>query len=416
MVLAEFEALLQRTMGLDAASIGSSVIERAVISRAKACHSRDWDAYGELLRASAAERQELIEEVVVPETWFFRDREAFHSLARFVRDEWIPANLGGSMRVLSLPCSTGEEPYSIALTLFEAGLPANCFRIDAVDISARALARARAGVYGRNSFRGTELAFRDLYFAKTIGGWEVSPLMKQQVHFREGNLFDPDILPGSETYDVIFCRNVLIYFDRPAQDQTVTVLSRLLRPAGVLFVGPSETGLLLRHPYHSLRTPRAFAFRKASAGLRPSRSTTRVTVGKRRPVVAPAAAARKPAPSAPPPPLLVRSPAPVRPEAILDEAARLAGQGRLAETAQLCENHLRAHGPSARAYYLLGLVRDAAGNPGEAAEYFRKAIYLEPLHHEALVHLGYLLEKQGDKAGAKVLNERAKRVELKRRK
>ncbi len=415
MVLAEFEALLQRTMGLDAASIGSSVIERAVKARAKACQMQDWDDYGELLRASATERQELIEEVVVPETWFLRDREAFHALARFVRDEWIPENLGGSLRLLSLPCSTGEEPYSIALTLFEAGLPANRFRIDAVDISARSLVRARAGVYGRNSFRGTELAFRDLYFAKTTGGWEVSPLMKQQVHFREGNLFDPDSLPGAETYDVIFCRNVLIYFDRPAQDQTVTVLSRLLRPAGVLFVGPSETGLLLRHPYHSLRTPRAFAFRKASAGPRPSRRTTRVTVGKRRPAVAPAAAARKPAPSALPP-LLVRTPAPARPEANLDEAARLADEGRLAETARLCENHLRAHGPSARAFYLLGLVRDAAGNPGEAAESFRKAIYLEPLHHEALVHLAYLLEKQGDKAGAKVLNERAKRAELKRRK
>ena len=82
----------------------------------------------------------------------------------------------------------------------------------------------------------------------------------------------------------------------------------------------------------------------------------------------------------------------------LDEAVRLADQGRFAEAAACCEEHLRRHGPSAEAFYLLGLVRDAGGNPTDAANYYRKALYLDPNHHEALVHLAFLLEQQGNSA------------------
>jgi chemotaxis protein methyltransferase WspC len=87
----------------------------------------------------------------------------------------------------------------------------------------------------------------------------------------------------------------------------------------------------------------------------------------------------------------------------------LANQGHLAEAAQACEAHLRAHGPSAQAFYVLGLVRDASGLHAAAADFYRKALYLEPTHHEALVHLGVLLAAQGDGAAAKVINARARR-------
>src|SRR5207249_345639 len=214
--------------------------------RLLACELQETHAYWERVRASEAELQELIEAVVVPETWFFRDREAFAALALTVYEDWLGAHPEDDLRLLSLPSSTGEEPYSMAMALLDAGFPANRFRVDAVDISARALARAGHAVYGKNSFRGNELGFRDRHFEATTHGYRLSDAVRRQVQFQQGNLLAAGFLPGVESYDVIFCRNVLIYFDRAAQDRALTVLVRLLTPKGVLFVAPSETGLLIR--------------------------------------------------------------------------------------------------------------------------------------------------------------------------
>jgi len=94
----------------------------------------------------------------------------------------------------------------------------------------------------------------------------------------------------------------------------------------------------------------------------------------------------------------------------LTHAISLADQGRFADAARLADEYVRAHGPSAAAFYLLGLVADASGRAADAGTYYRKALYLEPRHHEALTHLGALLDLQGDHVGARLLNERAART------
>src|SRR5262245_11934303 len=106
MALADFAALLRDSIGLDADSIGSDAIARAVQARQSACDLADQDAYWRRAWTSETERQELIESVVVPETWFFRDRAAFSTLAQ-IGQEWMPAHPAGVFRILSLPCSTG---------------------------------------------------------------------------------------------------------------------------------------------------------------------------------------------------------------------------------------------------------------------------------------------------------------------
>jgi chemotaxis protein methyltransferase WspC len=419
MMFAEFEDLLKWRIGLDANSIGSSTIERAVQVRLEACELEDVRAYWHRVCESETEFQELIEAVIVPETWFFRDKEAFVALARIVCEKSVGAHPEGVLRLLSLPCSTGEEPYSMAMALLEAGVPASRFRVDAVDVSVRALARGRRALYGKNSFRGSDLGFCDRHFEATTGGYQLGPTVRRQVQFQQGNLFDEGLLPGADIYDVVFCRNVLIYFDGPTQDRVIKVLTRLLSSSGVLFVAPAETGLLLRHEFIPARIPFAFAFWKADSGA---------TIGGTRAASHPPIV-RLPAGFAPPlrrarraparvagAPYLGSAAAPaVRAVPGLDEAARLADEGRLSEAAKACEADLEAHGPSARAFYLLALMRDAVGSQPEAAEFYRKTLYLDPEHHEALVHLSVLLEKQGDKVRARVLGDRARRLEGKQR-
>jgi chemotaxis protein methyltransferase WspC len=400
---ADFETLLKQAIGLDAASIGHSAVERAVQARLSACRLHDEDGYLEMVRSSATELQALIEAVVVSETWFFRDREAFIALARIASEEWLRSHAEGTLRLLSLPCSSGEEPYSMAMALLDAGLPAQRCRIDAIDVSAHVLALARHAIYGRNSFRGADLEFRDRFFEAVDRGYRLADAVRRQVHFRQGNLFAEEFAADAEPYDFIFCRNLLIYFDRVTQDRAVESLGRLLGAKGVLFVGPSETGLLLDHDFVPIRLPLAFAFRKRDAVTKPH---------------AHAPARRMPAPKAAP---VERAAARAKPEPAirakvaptLTGATRLADEGRLVEAAKACEEHLRQHGSSAPAFYLLGVIRAAAGNLAEAEHFYRKALYLDREHAEALAHLALLLDKQGDAAGALVLRGRLSRLRTK---
>jgi chemotaxis protein methyltransferase WspC len=398
--------LLKEAMGLDVATVGRSALDHAVRSRMNLCGLRDAESYWGRLQTSQTELQELIEAVVVPETWFFRDREAFNALAKLVMEDWLPAHGGRVLRILSVPCSSGEEPYSIAMALLDAGLPAHGFKVDAIDISARALALGERAAYGRNSFRGKELDFRERYFHATKQGHELAATVRERVRFEPGNLLGTDFMADAGGYDAIFCRNVLIYFDAPTQERVVKTLDRLLAADGILFVGPSEAFLIRGSGFVSANQPRAFAYRKASLTApevhEPRRKTKPASVK-----------AVKPPPKLPAPPALkvVREPTTANKVAVdLELASRLADAGRLAEAAKACEAHLREYGASAAAWYLLGVVRDAMGEE-RAADCYRKVIYLEPNHPEALMHLALLAEKTGDTAGARRFQLRAHRVE-----
>src|SRR5690242_3441140 len=126
-ILERIEALLEVKIGLNVHSVGSSCVERSIRQRMRAQHLKAMEDYFQLLESSQIEIQELIEAVVVPETWFLRHPEAFEALKRFVREEWMARASGTPLRVLSIPCATGEEPYSIAMTLLDCGLPPDSF-------------------------------------------------------------------------------------------------------------------------------------------------------------------------------------------------------------------------------------------------------------------------------------------------
>jgi chemotaxis protein methyltransferase WspC len=387
----EIAQILRETIGLDVDSIGQVALDRAVADRQAASGVTDARGYVARLRSSKEELQALIEAVVVPETWFFRDPGAFDALSSVVRHGALPT-ASEPLRLLSAPSSSGEEPYSMAMALLDAGVPSARFQVDAMDVSLHALDRAGAAIYGRNSFRGAGLPGREHHFETLPDGRRVCERVRRQVRFRHGNLLACPFVPGRDRFDIIFCRNLLIYFDRPTQDRTIEFLSTLLKPEGLLFVGSSEGGLALSHGYVSAKLPMAFAFRRtqASGVVRP------LAV---RPV--PAAVLQRP------------RPVPVRPAALepsLDDAQRLVAESRFDEAAALCHEHLRVHGPSAAAYCRLGGVHDAGGKDDEAEACYRKALYLDPRDEEAVTQLALLVERRGGAAEAQVLWNRARRL------
>jgi chemotaxis protein methyltransferase WspC len=409
--MTKIEQMLRERIGLDSTSIGSSLIQRTVRLRMKALGLKNADAYEEALLKSPAEWAELSEAVVVTETWFFRDREPFGALVRLVQEEWLPAHPTRPLRLLSVPCSSGEEPYSLIMALLDAGVPRERFQVDAVDISSRALAKASRGVYGKNSFRGKDLKFRERHFQQTKEGFVLNPALRSGANFIQGNILESEFLRGKGFYDFIFCRNLLIYFDRATQQRALARVAGLLAPLGVLFVGPAELPLVLEHGFVSANIPMAFACRRATV-------STPALAKRPRPVKAVTI------------PPLVRTPfvtsgvqiaaAPVKhgtkqipvgkgQESELEEAKRLADAGRLEEAASICESFLRRSQDSAHAYYLLGLVREAGGD-ATAVDCYRKALYLDPNHYETLLQMALLAEKNGDHERAQTFRRRAQRL------
>ena len=138
-----FFDFLKERIGLDVTSVGTAIIERAVRQRISAVPGRTADEYWQALQHSAPEQQALIEAVIVPETWFFRYPESFATLARLAVKRLAEIKHLRALRILSLPCSTGEEPYSIAMALLDAGLAPHQFKVDGLDVSPLSVARAK---------------------------------------------------------------------------------------------------------------------------------------------------------------------------------------------------------------------------------------------------------------------------------
>lgn len=415
---ARFFSFLKERIGLDVASVGEAIVERALRQRSSASGSADSNAYWQLLLGSAEEQQALIEAVIVPETWFFRYAESFATLGMLAAARLKALGDVRPLRILSLPCSTGEEPYSIAMALFDAQLGPQQFKIDAIDISPLSIERAKRGLYGKNSFRGSDIGFRDRYFTAVEQGYQIADRVQDRVDFQPGNLLDPNLLSRAG-YDFVFCRNLVIYFDQPTQKHVFEVLKRLTLPDGLLFIGPAEGSLLAAIGMRSIGIPQSFAFRHAA--VEPAAAQTAPVApsapGRTRASPEfPTRPAARPAPRSFAPPASSPSAA-SRPglagegdaAALLSSIAGLANEGRTAEARSACERYLQKHEPVAQVFYWLGLLSEVEGGRVQAQGFYRKALYLEPQHAESLAQLAALLAAQGDVAGARRLQDRAAR-------
>jgi chemotaxis protein methyltransferase WspC len=403
-MIAPLENLLRTVIGLDLQSIGRGTLDRAIDVRA-AASGLDRISYLQRVQGSSEELQELIELVVVPETWFFRGPEAFAALVALAMGKRDAADR--PLRVLSVPCSTGEEPYSVAIALLDAGFAADRFVVDAVDISRRNLAVAEAGRFGANSFR-SQYAAVSRHFHPVRNGHAVVDNVRRQVRFRHGNLLADGFLVSEGPYDAIFCRNLLIYFDGESQKRALGTLHRLLASDGLLFVGPADGFSALMFGFEPVRVAGGTAYRRPGARKTVQAQPPARPVHARRPRTA-QAQARPPRSRAPQPGAPVLSPSPQVPT--LAAARALADEGRLAEADAACRAWLAAEGASADGYCLLGIIADASGDAGAAEVAYRKAAYLDPAHAEALSHLALIAAGSGHTRRANVLAARGRRAE-----
>ncbi|ELX13396.1 chemotaxis protein methyltransferase CheR [Janthinobacterium sp. HH01] len=400
------QAMLHEATGL---TLSKSSVERAIRHRMEQTAAANQDLY--LERMTAEELTALVELVVVPESWFYRDAQAFQAASEFVRAR-LAADAGRMVRILSIPCAGGEEPYTMAMVLADAGVPADSFIIDAYDISAGCIARAKNGVYGRNAFRSQDLGFRDRHFIGDGDDYSIGDALRKQVRFKQGNLLELDLGARTGYYDVIFCRNLLIYFDKPTTKAAIARLNALLSEDGLLFAGYAEVPSFCQYGFMPLQYPQAFGLKKESAhaakrAVKPVPKTT-PRAARPAPVAAPSPVPMRVRAGAPTPMPAAHVPLPAAD--LLAEARRLADLGQLKEAENKSRDHLAQSPDSAEAYFILGLVNELTNKHKLAEDYWKRCIYLQPDHYEALCHLALLAETNNDPAGASALKARAARI------
>jgi chemotaxis protein methyltransferase WspC len=257
------------------------------------------------------------------------------------------------------------------------------------------------------------------YFGETARGWEIEQGVRSLVHVAQGNLLSERFEPPREQYDVIFCRNLLIYFDEHAQARALGKIATLLAPDGVLVVGSADSFAARRAGFApSSGYERSFLFRLRSA-------TPAADIA---PMVASRVRSRAPSPRAARratvQPLAIKSTAAIEKAAqasaerrtgssatsVMADVARLANEGRLAAAIEVGERASRHGVVSAELLSLIGTMHAATPNVERAEACYRKALFLEPTNEDALLHLALLLEQRGEVALAIKLRNRARRA------
>jgi chemotaxis protein methyltransferase CheR len=231
---------------------------------------RGFQTYGEyayFLRYDAQREDEWSDLASVlsnNETYFFRERSQLKALAGTILSEFLARS--SRVRLWSAACSSGEEPYSLAMTLVETGkVPDSQLSIRATDISPRVLELAAGAFYRALSFRATEPAVIARWFRALDDGFVLDERIKRLVSFGRLNLLESQRVAAEGPFDAIFCRNVLIYFDKPTQKRVVESFAKALRPGGYLFLGHAESLFHLTDLYEPVVGPDSIVYRLKSA-------------------------------------------------------------------------------------------------------------------------------------------------------
>lgn len=267
--LERFVDFLYRRTGMLFGESKRYYIDRRVGERQEATGLKSFADYFAMLRAEAGELELLINAFTVNETYFYREE---HQL-RCMCEALLPALVenkqpGDRVRIWSVPCSTGEEPFSIAIWLLENWPMVDAYNIEIVgsDIDTRALAEARVGEFGERTLSRMPSDVVGRYFEPLeTGGWRIIQDLQESVNFTAVNLMDAEAMARQGVFDLIFCRNVLIYFDDESRLTASHNLRDSLRPGGFICLGHSESMTRISDRFETRRFEDAIVYRRPMA-------------------------------------------------------------------------------------------------------------------------------------------------------
>jgi len=258
---------LYRRTGLSFADSKRYFIDRRLAERITVTQSASFQAYFAILRSDAEhEIEHLVNAFTVNETYFYREEHQLRCMTSSLLDNVVRGKKAGQpIRIWSIPCSTGEEPYSIAIWLMENWSQVDSYNIEIVgsDIDTRALKAAADGVYGDRALMRLSRQVIDRYFqAVAADKYRIDPGLRNSIQFTRANLVDAQDLARYRDFDIVFCRNVLIYFDDASRRMAAENLYDCLRPGGYICLGHSETMSRISPLFHVCRFSDAIVYQR----------------------------------------------------------------------------------------------------------------------------------------------------------
>src|SRR6185369_2626284 len=268
--LALFNRFIARTMGLHIKDERLNELAQKVVSISRDFGYDDPEECMLWLMSAPLSREQadiLARSLTIGETYFLRDPQSFHALEKHILPEIIRNRRTKSLRIWSAGCSTGEEPYSIAILLSRILPDPDDWNIMllATDINPVALERGRQGIYGNWSFRDAPPWLMDYFRKRKDGRFEIIPTIRKMVRFSYLNLAEdgyPSLLNSTNAIDIIFCRNVMLYFEPALIEKMIVKFHNTLQDGGWLFVSPTEVSCRTFGGFTCKRFPGAFAYRK----------------------------------------------------------------------------------------------------------------------------------------------------------
>lgn len=267
-----FQDFFYRKTGIIFGEAKRYFVDRRLQERFAATGHETSAAYLQFLKyddTRGQEQQHLINAMTVNETYFYREEYQFRCLVKSILPEILagrPPRDRRPVRLWSLPCSTGEEPYSMAIHMLEnwRDVDKHDIEIVASDIDTQALARARAGLYDDRSVQYLPDSVRARYFAMTAAGkWQIIDDLRSSIDFVPVNLADRrDMRHHTNSFDIIFCRNLLIYFDDLSRRQAAEAMFDALRPGGFVCLGHSESMSRISSLFTVRKFPDAIVYQK----------------------------------------------------------------------------------------------------------------------------------------------------------
>jgi chemotaxis protein methyltransferase CheR len=263
----KFREFFYRRTGIQFENSKRYFVDKRVVERMAATDSGSFNSWFSLLRSdeTGAEMQALINVMTVNETYFLREDYQFSALVDSVLPEIIAAKRDTKpIRIWCMPSSSGEEAYSVAMVLLErwAGLKEWDVEIISSDIDTDILTKARVGHYQDRSVQHVPLSWKRKYFDQRGGGWQINDTLRGAVEFTRCNLCRPEETARYRDFDIVFCRNLLIYFDDASRRVAAEAIYAALKPGGYVMLGHSESMSRISSLFRVRRFPEALAYQK----------------------------------------------------------------------------------------------------------------------------------------------------------
>ncbi len=264
----KFREFFYRKTGIIFSDSKRYFVDKRLVQRMKETGHDSFRSYFSFMRfqASGEELQRLTNIMTVNETYFFREEYQFRSLVESMLPEIVKnKEKGSTIKIWSIPSSSGEEPYSIALYLLEywSGINNWDVKLVASDIDTEILRKAQEGIYSGRSVQNLDSRILRKYFTKlTNGDWRISEDLRQSVEFTTVNLNEPGSTRFYRNFDIIFCRNLLIYFDDLSRRRSAEVFYGALNPGGFICLGHSESMSRISSLFKVRKFPDSIVYQK----------------------------------------------------------------------------------------------------------------------------------------------------------